>query len=139
MVVHAAPSPRQPSPGRSEPDDSEFGSDAPETMTVKELTELRRQTARSRAAPARRSDAPLEEQLLEPVASASSRDPSPAEIAAMCAEIRKGWSEAEHRRRAAGYERPEDSDTRNAIGFVLPATWTAPVCRMAMTGKGVRG
>jgi hypothetical protein len=110
-------------------------------MTVKELMAFRRLSLKERAAEARRrhererrrSDVPAQEQADQ----LRSRDPSPAEIAARCAEIRNGWSEAEHRRRAAGYFRPEGSDTRNAKDFVTPQTWTAPVCRMAVMRKGV--
>lgn len=144
MVATNAPSPRQPAPGRSEPDASELGFDDPATMTVQELMAFRKQASQERAAEARRrererrrSESRVREQAGEHADHRRQRDPSPAEIAARCAEIRNGWSEDEHRRRAAGYIRPEGSDTRNGIGFVTPSTWTAPVCRMATMRKGV--
>lgn len=115
MVVHAAPSPWQPTPGQTEPEVCEFGFDDPEMMTDREKRGLH-QAGRS-------------------------RDASPAEIAAMCAEIRKGWSKGEHRIRAGlapadNYGRDQMHRELNRFGYVRG--WTPPICRDFATGKGVR-
>jgi len=109
MVATYAPSPRQPVPGRTEPERSEFGFNDPDNMTVWERAAARRR-----------------------------RDPSPAEIAAMCAEIRKGWSEAEHRYRAG--MAPVDPLGRMTMARTLEdfggvRGWRPPVCRCGLAGN----
>lgn len=144
MVATNAPSPRQPAPGHSEPDASEFGFDDPATMTVKELMAFRRLSLKERAAEARRrererirSDSLVGKQSPKQANPDNERDPSPAEIAARCAEIRKGWSNAEHRRRAAGNVWPVAADSRILHRLKGSRTWQPPVCRMATMRKGV--
>lgn len=108
MVATNAPSPRQTTPGHSEPERSEFGFDDPSTLNVWERAAARRR-----------------------------RDPSPAEIAARCAEIRQGWSEAEHRIRAglAPIGACERQLMRTHLKeFGTPRSWTAPVCRCGPAG-----
>jgi hypothetical protein len=67
-------------------------------------------------------------------------DPSPEEIAAACAEIREGWSEAEHRIRAG--LAPVDENGRAAMirhlkEFGNVGGWTPPVHRCSAPRKVV--
>lgn len=114
MVGHNAPSPCNSAPGQSEPD-LEYGFDDPDVLTDQEKRGLSQQ--------------------------GRNRDPSPAEIAEACAEIRKGWSKGEHRIRAGlapadNYGRDQMHRELNRNGYVRG--WTPPVCRDFTVGKGVR-
>jgi hypothetical protein len=121
MVSLAAPSPRRPTPGHTEPDASEFGFDDPDNLTEAERQAFQRKTRQ--------------------------RDPSPEEIAEACAEIRKGWSEAEHRYRAG--MAPVDPLARGRLAKNLDdfggvRGWKAPTVRFGlpevlrgMAGRGM--
>ncbi|MBX3447937.1 MAG: hypothetical protein KF777_00170 [Planctomycetaceae bacterium] len=114
-MVANAPSPRDSAPGQSEPARSEVG-----------FSDAYRQAQRQKAIAHR---------------DGRRRDPSPAEIAAMCEEIRRGWSKAEHRIRAG--LAPADNNARKAMTRQLESRgyvrgWTPPVCRDFSGGKGVR-
>jgi hypothetical protein len=115
MVALNAPSPGHHAPGQDEPAQAEVGFTDAFRQAQREKCRIHRDGRR--------------------------RDPSPAEIAAMCEEIRRGWSAAEHRIRAG--LAPADNTGRARMtrqlenrGYVRD--WTPPVCRDFSMGKGVR-
>lgn len=115
MVATNAPSPGHHAPGQSEPQRSEVG-----------FTDAFRNAQRAKCMAHR---------------DGNRRDPTPEEIAAMCEEIRKGWSKAEHRIRAG--LAPADQEGRTKMRKDMdrrgyPSGWTPPICRDFTVGKGVR-
>lgn len=60
-------------------------------------------------------------------------DPTEAEIAAACAEIRAGWSDAERRNRALGLI-ANGAGGRSVLNSAVDF-WTPPVVRMAKGGR----